>query len=539
MTKEPIAVGYCRLSDDDPNVGESVSIGHQRSLIESFCRDQGIDIIGFYTDDGYTGTNFDRPDFKRMMEDIERGKANTIIVKDISRFGREEANVLNYIERILPEKNIGFVAITDQVSSLDSQEFSVSNWMQLHFRVLFNEYFPADTSHKVREVMRSKALNGEFIGSQAPYGYAKSKEDKHKLVIDPMISPIVVKIFEMAAYSGYGYNKIARELSKMKIMVPSAVTAQRENRAYVKDPYDWNLNSVKVILENPVYLGTLISGKKHKLNFKSKKVVFADKKKWIVNENMHEPIITEQLWNDAHEKLDSRKRMTKSGFENIFAGLIKCEDCGYALGITNSNRAKNYFSCNTYRKKGMEVCESHLIRYDVLYDIVLADIQRVLDTVLADPDKFRSSATDAIKSKMFDRKLIESQISNLETEIEKDDKRVDTLYEDRLNGIITPEKFRELTERFQEDSRVKRDRLYSLQKELEEVEKKYSAVDKFLETIGEYSHIDSLDKEILNRLVSRITVGKRMTDSDNNVTQRVTIYYKFLGSLGAYKHTFN
>ena len=542
MNKLPIAACYCRLSNDDKEIGESASIENQRSLLSKYCESNGIPIADFYVDDGFTGTNFNRPDFIRMMNDINLGKANTIIVKDMSRFGREEAHVLTYVEKTLPEMGIDFIAITDQYNSRESKDFNVSGWMQLHIRALFNEYYPADTSYKVRKVLESKAKNGELLGGNTPYGYLRDPQNKHQLIIDHEVSPTVVRIFEMAAYESYGFYRIAKELSSKKIITPAALSKQRANRPFDGDPYDWSYTSIRTILNNESYIGTFISGKKKKLNFKSSKIVCTPSEDWIVIKNHHEAIIDEQLWNDAHERMNTRKREpTRTKFENIFAGLVKCEDCGHALGLSNTNSAKYYyFACDTYRKKGKDVCDSHRIRYDVLYDIVIDDLRRIFNEVVTDKEQFQRMVIDAVKAEQTaDSPNLDKQIADLEAEISKADRRYNMLYEDRLNGVISAEKFIQLTEHFDDDMAVKKRRLQELRARMDDMKLKFSDVDNFIAAVTENEVFDTLNKEMLNKLISKITVGNRVKDENNRTRQRITIHYKFLGNLGTYEHSIN
>ncbi len=311
-------------------------------------------------DDGFTGTNFNRPNFRRMMRDAENGEINAIIVKDLSRFGRNYVQVGNYMSDILPALGVRFIAIGDNV---DSNDGNLDYDLMVPIKNVFNEYYPADCSRKTRQAFIAKAQNGEFIGSQAPYGYKKSKADKHVLEIDEVTAPTVIWMFEMAAYHGYGYNKISRVLTERKVITPAAYQAQCAGRPYNKDPYEWNIGTVYKIFRNEAYLGHLISGKRRKASYKSNRIVNQKQEDWIIIQNNHPALISEQLWNDAHNRLATRKYTSTSDFENIFAGLVKCEKCGYALGIANASYRTNYYLCNTYKKKGPTYCSSHYILY--------------------------------------------------------------------------------------------------------------------------------------------------------------------------------
>lgn len=522
------AACYCRLSRDDENDGTSVSIETQRKVLEDYCRANDYDVYNFYCDDGYTGTNFDRPSFKQMMSDASDGTVNMIVVKDLSRFGRNYIEVGKYVEETFPDMGIRFIAIGDDV---DTNRDNLDLDLMLPMKNIFNQYYPADCSRKTRQAFVTKAKRGEFIGSQAPYGYKKSPEDKHVLVIDEETAPTVKWIFEMAAYQGYGYNKIARVLTERKIITPAALQAKRAGHSYDKDPYDWNLAMVYRMMENTAYLGHLTSGKRRKISFKSKRIKRMPEDKWIVNENMHEPLISEQLWEDAHLRLSSRKRTSESGFVNIFAGLLKCDKCGYALGISNASGKDNYFACNTYKKKGKDKCSSHYIRYDELYNKILFDLNDMLRMVHKNKEAF----VEAVKEKIGgsgdeERQRMNSEASDIEKRLTELDKKFDMLYNDRLDGLISDKKFKEMSARSESEQEQLTERLEYLREKLRTGEAKSFNVDRFTELICEYEHIDSLDKELLNLLVDKIVVGDRL--KENGVrTQTVTVYYRFVGCL--------
>ena len=523
--RKPIAACYCRLSDDDDQDGSSVSIETQTKILGDYCRDQGMEVYDFYKDDGYTGTNFNRPAFKRMMKDAGNGLINTIVVKDLSRFGREHLQVGNYLQVVLPDMGIRFIAIGDDV---DSDRGGLDYDLMVPIKNIFNEYYPADCSRKTRQAFISKATNGEFIGSQAPYGYRKTQTDKHMLELDDKTAWVITWIFEMAAYQGYGYNKIARVLTERKIITPAAYQAQRAGRSYAKDPYEWNLASVSTILANETYLGHLVSGKRRIASFKNKKSVKQPEDKWIVVENQFPALIPTKLWNDAHERLKTRKRESSTGFINIFAGLVKCADCGYALGLTNAKTQSNYFICQTYSKKGKAYCSSHYTTYETLYKIVLAELRKMLQMVKENREEFKqhilrkiSNADDA------GRKLLEKEIADLTKRIEDLTVKYDRLYEDRLDGLVSDKKFREMAERCEAEQSKAEARLAEVKESLENADQMVQGVEDFIRAAEYYEEIDELDKEVLNRLVSSITVGQKIQD-DMGERQEIQVKYRFL-----------
>lgn len=522
------AACYCRLSDDDAQDGTSVSIETQTKILGDYCRDHGMEIFNYYKDDGYTGTNFNRPAFKQMMKDAESGAINTIIVKDLSRFGREHLQVGTYLQVTLPNMGIRFIAIGDDV---DSERGSLDYDLMVPIKNIFNEYYPADCSRKIRQAFITKASNGEFIGSQAPYGYKKSAEDKHVLEPDEKTAWIITWIFEMAAYQGYGYNKIARVLTERKVTTPAAYQAQQAGRSYSKEPTEWNLTTVYHIISNETYLGHLISGKRRIASFKNKKVIHKPEEEWIVVENRFPPLIDEKLWNAAHERLKTRKRETSNGFVNIFAGLVKCGDCGYALGITNAKTQKNYFVCQTYSKKGREYCTSHYITYDTLYQAVLSDIKQMLYSVQENREAFMKMVLKKIgDSDDTGRQLMEREIADLSKRIGELSAKYDRLYDDRLDGILSDRKFKEMAERVEAEQNRAEERLAELKETLANTVDTRQNLEDFLEIAERYQDVTELDKEMLNRLVSTITVGKKIK-TEQGTTQEITVNYRFIGAL--------
>ncbi len=525
------AACYCRLSRDDEQDGMSVSIETQKKVLEDYCRSNNFNVFDFYCDDGFTGTNFDRPNFKRMMSDVKDGIINMVVVKDLSRLGRNYIETGRLIEETFPESGVRFIAIGDDV---DTNRENLDLDLMLPMKNIFNQYYPADCSRKTRQAFKTKAMRGEFIGFFAPYGYRKSAADKHILEIDEATAPIVIEMFEMVAYKGYGYNKIARVLSERKILTPTAYQAKQNGRSYDKDPYDWNLTTVNKMLSNQVYLGHTVNGRKKKLSFKSKRVIYVPEEKWIVVENTHEPLISQQLWDTAHKRLNSRKRTSKNGSVNIFAGLIKCDRCGYTMTIANAQGHRNYFSCNTYKRKGKEACSIHYIRYDDLYDMVLADIRAKLRVVHRNEDAFVRKVLKKLGStKGQQTERIKKEMTAVESRLKELDAKFDRLYDDRLEGFISDKKFKEMAVKCESEQEQLNVRLTELQEQLSQQTEIEVNVSRFVETVRRYTDVDALDKELLNRLIDKIVVSDKVK-TDTGYTQKVKIYYRFLGEMDEY-----
>ncbi len=520
---------YCRLSKDDDNDGTSVSIETQRQILSDFCKEHNLNIFDFYCDDGFTGTNFNRPDYKRMMSDIDNGLISTVIVKDLSRFGRNYIEVGKHIEEIFPEKGVRFIAIGDDV---DTEKDNMDLDLLLPMKNIFNQFYPADCSRKTRQALRNKALNGEFIGSTAAYGYRKSEIDKHVLEIDENTAPIVKRIFKMAAYENCGCNKIARILTAEKVLTPTAYAAKIGGRVYSKNPYEWNLTTIYKMIENQVYLGHMVNCKKRKVSFKSKKVIAQSEDKWIVIENTHEPIVSEQLFKDANVQIASRKRECKNTEPHMFSGLVKCDTCGYSLSLSPKVNSKDFLTCTTYKKKGKGACSIHYISCKDLYDFVLFDIKRQVNLVLKDEKraaanlkkKMCSTNKAALERSERDAKATEKRIKELND-------RFYHLYEDKLNGVLSEERFIELSRRCEtelEEQKAKLERIKSIKLESVAAD---DNIESYIALIKEFKDIFELDKVILHRLIDKITVSNKYVE-DGVKKQDIKISYKFVGNVG-------
>jgi DNA invertase Pin-like site-specific DNA recombinase/ssDNA-binding Zn-finger/Zn-ribbon topoisomerase 1 len=519
--KTYIAALYARLSSEDLQDGTSVSIETQKKILEDYCKDNGIIIYNVYVDDGYTGTNFNRPAFKRLLRDCENKQFNMVIVKDLSRLGREHIETDNYIEKYFPERNIRFVAIGDDYDSeskMQDLDFIVP------MRNLFNQFYPADTSKKVRQAFRAKASRGEFIGAQAPFGYKKSQKDKHVLIIDEEVAPIVQRMFTLIAYHGYGFTKIAKLFSSEKILTPSAYQARNSNREYSKNPYDWNLGSVRAIINNETYLGKLVSGKRSVMSFKNKRVIKKDREDWIVVDDMFPPIITQELWDEAHARIGERKRDSTSSFDNIFAGLIKCDKCGKVLGLSSNKKEKPYYVCETYKKKGKHICTPHYTLYNDIYDTVLRKIQEVVSIVQS--DEFETQIAEEIFSEIGQENNIGEQIKQTQNQITKINNRYEQMYQDRLDGIISVERFKQMVKGDEEKLSDLEQKLNFLLEKEKSQNSAESAKLAFIQKVKDLGKITSLDRVILNTLIDKIVISNREM-VDGEYTQNIIIHFKF------------
>ena len=512
---------YCRLSNDDGNVGMSDSIKTQQKYLIDYCQAHNITVFDIYIDDGFSGTRFNRPAFQKMIKDAQKGKINTIVVKDMSRFGRDSSECGRYIDKILPEMGVTLIAAADNVDTIDPD---TQYDMSILFKNVVNEIQPLMTSQKTRLALRTKAKNGEYLGSKAPHGYFKSPVDNHKLVIDEETAPVVVRIFNLAA-TGYGLNRIARILSKEKVLTPAAYLAEKEERSYDKDPYNWDLTTVRAIIHNEAYCGRLVSGKRTVISYKNNKVIDVDPSRWIIVENAFPRIISDRLWDDAHKSIQSRKREGTSGFENIFAGLLKCDCCGHALGISNVAGAPIYYSCNTYRKKGKEACSLHYVLYDNLCKAVLNDLKKYIKAVLkSDGQIIDDVVGEAMEND--DPARIEKEIERLEKTINDLDKKYDRMYSDRLNDIISVEKFKDFASKIALDKEKAQRTLNELKDSTETKEDRDERRKELTAIAKRFADVNELDYELLHLLIDSIIVGEKNKKTNE---QTIHINYRFSG----------
>lgn len=526
---------YLRLSVEDENTKkESDSISNQRRMLMEYAEKNGFLVPSddyIYADDGYTGTNYDRPDFNRMIADAQSKKINVIIVKDLSRLGRDHIKTGEYMEQIFPKMRIRLIAISD---GYDSLECGTAQDMA-PFLNLFNEHYAKDTSRKVRNAKDSLARAGKFIGNKAPFGYAKDPEDKHHLLVDPEAAVIVKLIFRYAA-SGMGYKAISRRLRDDNVLNPHSYNNIKyptfHKSEYWQQPHDWHASSIKAILKNPTYLGKIVSGRRRSLSYKSKDIITIDPSNWIVVDDMHEAIISQELWDTVQLKLSQRSKCDNQGEVHIFHGLIKCSDCGYAMVYRREGNKGGSYTCSLYNIKGKGYCSSRNIPYDDLYELVLTDIRRKARAASKDPEYFLSKLqkhnkmfSDKIREKKREQQKNAFRLSELETVITK-------VHEERLIGKLPEEQAAKLLEKFEIEKEGISQRQQVLFAEINEYDNRASTHDWFSKTISKYSDITELDAEILNELIDRIEVSK-IENVDGVKSQQITIRYSRVGYLDA------
>lgn len=472
----------------------------------------------------YHTSLFDRPSFKEMSADIEKGLVKTVIVKDLSRFGRNYIEVGSYSEIIYPEAGVRFIAIMDNVDtgSLESNEFAA-------FTNLFNEWYPKSTSKKVKEVKKAKGLAGEHLGAP-PYGYLRNPDDKTRWLVDGEAAAVVRRIFSLCM-QGKGVSAIATTLWKDRTLTPSAYKASKGiGVAKVsEDPYCWETSAVAAILENVAYIGITESFKSTRLGFKSKKRIPTAKDRRAYIENAHAPIIDRDIWEKVQIIRENKRRPNKSGITSMFSGLLYCADCGAKLSLATAN-GYAHFRCSQYKRTSRtQNCTQHYIREDALNQLVLKQLQHFLSYLQQFERVFIRRQIDTT---LAERRY---ELSAKQKQIEKDEKRKDELdrlfrkiYEDNVSGKLNDERFYKLSDGYEaEQGQLKRE-IEALTAEVSQADMEVTNVAKLIAVTKKYTRIDELTPEILNAFVDKIVIHER-EKKDGKRTQQIDIYYSYVG----------
>lgn len=495
---------YIRLSREDGDKEESDSVGNQRKLLaEYIAKKEDFILYDVYVDDGYSGTNFNRPSFQRMIADIEDGKVNCVVVKDLSRFGRDYIDTGRYLERYFPEMGVRFISVTDGIDSM-KQAYD----MLLPIKNIFNEQYARDISKKIQATVKSKQKAGEFIGAFTSYGYQKSPVDKNKLVIDDYAASVVRRIFSLYI-QGYGKQKIAKLLNAEGVLCPAEykkVNGENyKNCNRLESTTYWSYSTINSILHREMYVGNMVQGTKHqRMRSKQKKM---PKEEWIVVENTHEPIIDKATWEKAQALLQKRTReLDLETNKNIFAGFAKCGDCGRAMAKNMWRRAdgsKTYsLYCGTYKRNGKQYCTPHTLPMAVLEDIVLGDLKAIVDNVDNLKELVQSQSFTASKVK----RIADTELSKIKAELERVKRLKKSIYEDYREELISKEEFLSYREDY-----LKKEELYSKQIEALEEKKNDNVTEDVFETpwlkrLLELKDIEALDRDIVVEMISEIKV---------------------------------
>lgn len=530
---------YCRLSRDDGMEQDSSSIQTQKEMLTRYCHENGFTPYQLYIDDGWSGTNSERPDFQRMLSDIEDGKINCVITKDLSRLGRNYLETGGYTEIFFPEHSVRYIAVTDGVDTANGSTMDITP-----FKNLLNDMYARDISKKITSAMLTKKRQGKFIGDTSPYGYEKDPADKNHLIVNEKYAPTVKRIFQMAK-DGLGVKNIAKILSAEKVRRPGAVAGDNhaEFRKYVGngDEYLWHAATVRGILRNATYKGCIVANKTVKMSFRSKKRRPCTKDEIIVVEGMHEPIIEPDEWELVQRLITSRKKSVGDSqkYDNIFCGLLKCSDCGYSLGLARNRKkwseedySENFdFYCNRYRSHGLAGCSKHRISAVSLYNAILNDIKHLANNALENNKQMISSiAAKLSKDEMDGVKQAERDLKKANKRLSELDRLFAKLFESHAKEEISDRNFSTLAASYEVEQKTLEAKISELNGIIKANRENGENAETFVDIIKNYADITELSQAMLNTLIDKIEVHEP-EDIDGEFIQKIDVYYKFVGRI--------
>ena len=524
---------YCRLSRDDGADGDSNSISNQKRMLSKYAKEHGFDNTRFYVDDGYTGTNFNRPGFLKMLEDMDAGYVSTLIIKDMSRLGRDYLQSGYYTESYFPDRNIRFIAINDGVDSINGDnEF-------IPFRNIMNEMYARDISRKVRSAHRIRGNMGEPLG-QPPYGYMKSPENKKKWIIDPPAAAVVRKIFRLFL-EGKGIDTIARMMQEDGHLNCTAYWQSkgigRGGKKVQPNPYKWKCSTISGILQRQEYCGDIINFKTTSRSFKNRRRIDNNPEDWVIFKDVHEPIISREDFEIVQKLAGNVKRRPpkpENGDKNIFCDLLYCADCGkklwYHTNTYNSNI--HYFSCSNYVKDYRGTCPTrHYIRVEGVEQVVIRELARLAAYLEEDEEAFvELLAKKSEKDAQMERKLLQNELQSSIARNEAVARLFEKLYEDNATGKVTDDWFMQLSHKYEMERVALKERINEIQIKLHDMDHHKQGYERFVSIIRKLLDMEVLTFPILRELIDRIEVYEA-EGTGKSRTQRIAIYYRFVGYL--------
>ena len=520
---------YCRLSRDDELQGDSNSIKNQKAILQKYATDNGFGNIQFFVDDGYSGTTFDRPDWQRLSGMIDEGQIGTLIVKDMSRLGRDYLQVGMLTEMVFPNNDVRFIAVNNGVDSVNGTENDMTPFINL-----FNEFYAKDTSRKIRAVFKAKGNAGKPLCTNPPYGYIKDPEDKNHWIIDEEAAEVVREIFHLCV-QGYGVSKIANIITAKHIMNPTAHAKAlgigvSDNRS-TADDYKWGNSTISHMLTRQEYIGSTVNFKTYRKSYKQKKQLKNDPDNWQIFEDTHEAIIDSETFAIVQRLREGRRRVTPMGEMPILSGMLFCADCGaklYQVRHRGWTHDKEHFVCATYRKvKGG--CSSHQIRNVVVEELLLDGIRNITAFARDHEDEFVQMVTDKTRAEV-NRSLRDDkrELEQAQVRAGKLDDIIQRLYEDNLDGKISDERFAKMTASYEDEQKTLESRIRELKAAIGTVTENASNVDAFLKLVRRYTDIQELTAEIIREFVEKIYVYKA-EHIDGKRVQRIKIVWNCIG----------
>lgn len=523
---------YVRLSQEDMRAGESLSIEHQKLILTKYVREQGWNLVDTYVDDGFSGTDFNRPSVQRLLSDAQTGRINLIICKDLSRFGRNYIEVGQYIDYIFPLHNIRFIALNDNVDTANRD----SNAMEMMPVInLFNEWHASSTSKKIKAVNLANAKAGKYTCANAAYGYTKADDEKHTPIIDPEAAEVVRRIFKLRS-QGMSPRAIGDQLNAENIPIPSDYRCQKKgivNTKYTR--HLWTQVQIRQILDNPIYLGKLAMMRVTSVSYKNHKKVRKDPSEWVVTEDTHEAIISQELWDKVREaeKAVSHGKRDGKGVTQPLSGMLFCPDCGYKMKAAGRKRTLRsgelirecYYNCSSYVLHGKELCSTHYISQKQIEAVIIADIRSMAELVVKDEQTARAAFLSkkeqqtSRQSKADIKKLNDSKHRLAELE-----NLMQSVYEDKVMGKIPEHICVSFLEKYEAEQQELRAVIADLEERLSAEKQDREDVEEFIRRLKKYVDVQTLTRELGLELIEYVTVGAYTP----NEPREINIYYKFL-----------
>ena len=518
---------YCRLSRDDGDSGTSSSIQTQKKMLEKYVHDNAWNVFDIYVDDGYTGTNFNRPAFQRMIEDIEAGKVNLVAVKDLSRLGRDYIQTGQYTDIYFPDRGVRFIALNDGVDSLKSDNEI------LPFKNILNQMYAADISKKMRSSIRTRQQNGEFTSTLTPMGYQRDPVNKGRLIVEEHGAAIIRRIFELAR-AGHGGRAICTILSNEGVPTPLHHRRWLIHGILPPKPIRWHGETIVYILRNRVYAGDTVQGIYNCVPFRRTPPKRKPKGEWIITEGTHEPLVDRETWELIQKQIDARHRPRKSGTLQLFSGFLKCADCGRAMSYSSSYNANpvESYSCGTYRRNGRRGCTAHYIRKDVLEQVILDDIRKYAKVAKSEADKLAQWLRDQNGEKDASHlKTLVSELKRLSGRTAEIERILKRLYEDNVNAKLPDDVFHKFLTEYRQEQLDVQAKIADTEQQIKMTEANKKDTGSWMKLIQKHTRIKKLDRTVLSELVDKITISDSQIVNGGKVTD-VTIYYRFVGAIG-------
>lgn len=520
---------YCRLSRDDEMDGDSNSIRNQKDILQKYADEHGFINTEIFVDDGYSGTNFERPDWKRLLALAEEGEIGTIIVKDMSRLGRDYLKVGYYTEELFPDLGIRFIAINNGIDSESQQDSDFTPFLNI-----INEWYAKDTSKKIRAVFKAKGQSGKPLSVNPPYGYLKSPDNKYEWIVDKEAAEVVRDAFRMCM-AGYGPAQIAHEFAERKVKNPTAhakaLGIGKPDRRVYTDDYNWSTSTISRLLSRQEYLGRVVNFKTHRKSYKQKKQIWNDPSEWEVFENVFEAIIDKETFDIVQKIREGRRRKTPLGEMPMLSGMLFCADCGkkmYPVRNRKWTREQENFVCSTYRKvRGG--CSSHQIRNVVVEEYLIKSIKQIFCYAKENENGFIKKVLSKTKSEVastLHRNRIELQ--QVMERIDKLDSIIQHLYEDNLDGKISDERFMKLALNYEKEQKELEEKRYNIENNIADETDSAQNAERFMKIVRRYDEIDELTAELIREFVEKIMISKR-DKIDEAKSQRVHIIWNFIG----------